>query len=427
MTKRVRTVTVLIVALAMMGLASCDHYNCSSGLNFGASTCAASAPGLGSSTSGGSATAAFAFAVDTGTSSAGTIDGYTLNTSANTFEPTTSYTAPAIPGSDEGAGMVVAQGQFLYAGFGTTEKIYGWTIGSAGTLTAINGSPYPAPFMSTVGLGPGSVSMITNPAGTLLFFANTFQDEIVVYQIGTDGALTPGSTLSVPLTPVNLTTDGLGKYLYVTDATNRHEGSEIAAYVIGTTGSLTAVPGSPFAGAGFSMWQVQGEPTGKFLIGTTGMNLAVNGRDDDHLYVFSIAQSGANAGAITPVGTPVVTQFSPFSIAVQSNASGNLVYSFSLNDTETGFNGIEGYSLSSSGTLTALSGSPFSESANGSWGQFDQSGSFLFAYGAVINESTDVITAQLGPLAVGSGGLLTDPVSSLTLASPGFWVVTDPK
>ncbi|MGA8621850.1 MAG: hypothetical protein WB660_25415 [Candidatus Sulfotelmatobacter sp.] len=427
MTKRVRAVLVLIVALAAMGLANCDHYNCSSGLNFGASTCTASAPGLGSSTSGGSATAAFVFAVDTGTSTAGTIDGYTLNTSANTFGPTPSYTAPAIPGGDLGAGMAVAQSQFLYAGFGSTETIYGWSIGTAGTLTAINGSPYAAPFMSTVGFGPGSVSMITNPAGTLLFFADTFQDEIVVYQIGTDGALTAGSTVSVPLSPVNMTTDGLGKYLYVTQASNGHVGSEVAAYVIGSTGSLTAVPGSPFVGTGFTMWQVQGEPTGKFLIGTTGRNLAVNGADDDHLYVFSIAQSGANAGAITPVGTPVVTQFSPFSIAVQSNASGNLVYSFSLNDTETGFNGIEGYQLSSTGTLTAVTGSPFAESANGSWGQFDQSGSFLFAYGAILNESTDVVTAQLGPLAVGSGGVLTEPISSLTLATPGFWVVTDPK
>ena len=35
MTKRVRASLILIVAVATMGLASCDHYNCASGPNFG--------------------------------------------------------------------------------------------------------------------------------------------------------------------------------------------------------------------------------------------------------------------------------------------------------------------------------------------------------------------------------------------------------
>ena len=50
------------------------------------------------------------------------------------------------------------------------------------------------------------------------------------------------------------------------------------------------------------MWQVQGEPTGKYLIGTTGQSVAVNGIDNDNLYVFGITTSGANAGAITQIG-----------------------------------------------------------------------------------------------------------------------------
>src|SRR5271155_1270377 len=109
MTKRVRADFLLIVALATLGLASCDHYNCSTTLNFGSSTCTnSSISNPGGSGSGGSATAAFAFVVDTGTSTAGTVDGYTLNTTANTFQATPSYTAPAIPPDDFGAGMVVA-------------------------------------------------------------------------------------------------------------------------------------------------------------------------------------------------------------------------------------------------------------------------------------------------------------------------------
>jgi hypothetical protein len=431
MKTRIQASLTLIVALAMMGLASCDHYNCASGPNLGTS-CTPSGSGLSTTGPTGSTTAAFVFAVDTaGSATAGTIDGFTLDTGLVTFAQTTGYTpptdSPSIPLGDAGAGMVVAQGQFLYAGFGLNEKIYGWTIGTGGTLTSLTGSPYAAPFMSRVGLGVGSESIITNPAGTLLFFADTFQDQIYVYQIGTGGALTaPAAPVPVPLAPVNMTTDGLGKYLYVTEASSNHTGTAVAAYAIGSNGSLTAVAGSPFV---FPMWQVVGEPTGKYLIGTTGKNLMVNGSDDFNLYVFSITQTGPSAGAIAPVsGSPFSTgTISPFSIAVQSNTNGNFVYSFSVNDTETGFNGIEGYQLGSTGALTAVSGSPFTGMTNGSWGQFDQSGNFLFAYSEIVDSSNGAVTAQVGPLDVGSGGVLTQPVSPLSLGTPGFWVVTDPK
>jgi hypothetical protein len=176
------------------------------------------------------------------------------------------------------------------------------------------------------------------------------------------------------------------------------------------------------------MWQVNGEPTGQYLIGTSGNSVVQSGVDDDHLYVFSISQSGANAGAIAPVtGSPFATQYSPFGIAVQSNSNGNLVYSFSFNDAASAFNPIEGYAISSTGTLTADTNSPFSGVAEGSWGQFDQSGAFLFVYSSYINESTGDVVTQLGPIDVGTGGALTQPISTLSLATPGFWVVTDPQ
>jgi hypothetical protein len=223
---------------------------------------------------------------------------------------------------------------------------------------------------------------------------------------------------------VNLATDGLGKYLYVTaEGSSVHTGSEIGAYTIGSSGALTAVPGSPF---GFPMWQVQGEPTGKYLIGTSGHSLDVNGSDDDNLYVFSITQTGSSEGALTVVpGSPFATVSSPFSIAAQSDTNGDLVFSFGVNDTLTGFNSPEGYSIGSSGTLTAVSGSPFSNAALGDFGAFDQSGAFLFLYGAIINSGTDVVTYQLSAFDVSSSGL-TQPTTTLTLPTAGVWAVTDP-
>jgi 6-phosphogluconolactonase len=431
MRMRVRASSMLIVAVAMMGLASCDHYNCASGPTLG-SSCTSTGSGLGttgSSGGNGTATAAFVFVADSaGTGTTGTIDGYTLNTSASTFSATPSFIAPLTPQGDAGVGLVVAQKQFLFTGFGSTNTIYGWSIGADGSLTTLNGSPYPAPFMSFVESGFLTTSIVTNPAGTLMFFADIFQDKIYGYQIGTDGTLTAasGSPFSVPFAG-NLATDGLGKYLYVSDSFSNHTGSQIAAYTIGTTGSLTAVPGSPFA---FPMWQVQGEPSGQFLIGTTGNSAApgFSGIDDSHLYVFNITQSGTTAGAIAPVlGSPFVTLNSPLNIAVQSNTGGNLVYTFGIADSDLAFNSIEGYAISSTGALTAVSGSPFTGVSEGSQGAFDQSGDFLFVYGEIFNSGTNAITFQLGALDVASGGVLSQPTSTLTLATGGFFAVTDPQ
>jgi hypothetical protein len=416
-----------IAALTTLGLASCDHYNCPNGLNFGSSTCSnSSITSPGSGGTGGNATAAFVFAVDQGTGTGGTIDGFTLDTTANTFQTTPSFTAPTIPVNNGGVGMVVAQKQFLYAGFGTVGQIFGWTISSTGSLTAIAGSPFPASldFPGTV----GEAAMITNPAGTMLFVSDQLQSQIFVFQIGSGGVLTPatGSPFTIPLgfQPMNLGTDGLGKYLYASNgSSSTHTATEVAAFVIGSSGTLTPVLGSPFA---FPMWLAKGEPTGQFLIGTTGQAAFFGETDDDHLYVFSIAQTGSTAGAITPVsGSPFPTVFSPLSIAVQSNANGNLLYSFSINDTGTGFNAAEGYTISSAGALTADTGSPFSGLTNGSWGQFDQSGAFLFDYGSFLDINTNTVVTQLSPFDVGTGGALTQPITTLTLTTPGFWAVTD--
>jgi 6-phosphogluconolactonase (cycloisomerase 2 family) len=416
MTIKFRVLLILMVGLATLWMSGCNHYTC--GLTFGASTCGTSSPSGISTTTGSGTASAFVFAIDT----AGTIDSYTLNNTAVTFAATASYTPPTVPASDGGRGMVVAQSQFLYAGFGVTNQLFGWAIDSTtGALTSVTGSPYTATFMAAV--PENEQAMITNPAGSLLFIADAAPAEIWVYQIGSDGSLTAatGSPFSTgSLVPGGLAIDGLGKYLYVTQNFSDNTGEEIGAYAIGTTGSLTLVSGSPFL---FPMGQVQGEPTGKYLIGTTGNAQAVSGVDLDQLYVFSIGTTGA----LTQVAT-TTTVNSPFRIAVQPNSTGNLVYSFGLNSDATAFNPPEGYQIdASTGALTAVANSPFSNAAIGDWGQFDQSGANLFLLGSVVTQGTNSVTDNIGALAVGSGGALTEPTTGITFATPGFWAVTDPK
>jgi hypothetical protein len=418
MTKRVRAVLILVVALAMMGLASCDHYNC--GATFGNSSCAASGSGLGSGGTGATS-AAFAYAVD----QAGTMDGYGLNTTAGTFSAISGYIAPTVPLNDPGVGMVIAQKQFVYTVFGLERAIYGWSIdATTGSLTALTGFPLTIPD-GLISVAYNEYHVATNPAGTLLFLSDTGGNQIFVYQVSTAGALTAatGSPFGTTIEPGNVATDGLGKYLYVTEAVSGHAGFEMLAYSIGTSGALAAVPGNPFP---YAMWQVQGDSSGAYLIGTTGSTAFYGVPDDDHLYVFSIVQSGANAGAISQVGTPFSTTYSPFNIAVQPSSGGESVYSFSINDTATGYNPVEGFQLNTtSGGLSTVTGSPFSGVATGHWGQFDQSGTLLFVYSSVVSGSTT--TTQLGVLTVGSGGVLTEAVSPVDLATPGYWAVTDPQ
>jgi 6-phosphogluconolactonase (cycloisomerase 2 family) len=260
--------------------------------------------------------------------------------------------------------------------------------------------------------------MITNPAGTLLFVIDQSAGSVYTYQIAAGGALTlaANSPTYLPFEPENMATDGLGNFLYVTEIGTQTV-PELAAYSINSsTGGLTVVPGSPFSFGTFGMAQVQGEPSGLYLVGTTSTVFG-----DDHLYVFNIAQSGtANAGAVTlasgsPYTTP--TGSSPVAIAVAPNVGGNLVYSFSVDSTGT-YNPIEGYVLSTSGTLSPVSGSPFTALSTGGWGQFDQSGAYLFVY--------DSTTGDLNSYDIGTGGVLTQPITSVPTIS-GYWSITDPN
>jgi hypothetical protein len=415
MTIRVRSGLMLIAALAMLGLASCGHYTC--GASFGSSTCTGGPPSL-SGGGGGSAAAAFVFVANG--SATGSIVGYTLNTNVAppTLASTPNYTAPTTPNNDAGIGMAVAQKQFLYAVFGSTNQVFGWTISSTGTLTPVGSTVFlPVTFVTGATTTFDTRRVATNPAGTLLFIADEFGSQIFVYQIGSGGVLTAvGSPVPVLFSPGNMTTDGLGKYLYVSDSSSgNHTGFQIAAYSIGNSGTLAAVVGSPFFGTNFDMWQLQGEPTGQFMIGTKGLTTSVNGAEDPNLYVFSIGSSGALAA---PILFP--TTNSPFSIATQSNAGGNLVYSFGYNAGATAFNPVEGYALSSSGTLSKVNGSPFTVGAVGSEGQFDQSGSLLFDYGGLLDINT--VVYQVTALDVSSGNL-TVPTGTGTFG--GYWVGTD--
>lgn len=405
MTMKVRGLVVLAVMAATMWLVGCGHYVCKTGL--GATTCSSSGTGGISQGGNGQPTGdAFIYVAD-----AGGIQGLTMNVSASTIvDNCTPSTCPVVPNvSSEWA--VVAQNKFLYVGYPSTGQIYGWTIASDGSLATITGvNPFSAPYM--IGNLAGTQAAITNPAGNLLFVLGPSSDFVYVYTIGTDGTLANagGSPMLVPFEPFNLAIDGMGRYLYVSNVVGGSSTDTIAAYNIGNTGLLSPITGSPFVSPSgtndFSLMQMQGDSSGKYLVGTTSTFADA----DSHLYVLSI---GTN-GAITPAGTPTVTANPPALVAIQPNPGGTLVYSMSTNNLSVGGQ-VEGYTLNTAtGALTAISGSPFG--VTGDWGQFDQSGTYLFV--------RDLFSKDLSVYNVATSPTLTQPVASVGWG-PGAWVPTD--
>lgn len=413
----ISSATIIMIASVLI-MAGCGYqYKC--GVTFGNSTCASSGGGGLGTTGTSSGNAVFAYNIVF----AGSVNGTGLSSSAG-FQTISGFSAPAVPTNDESAEIVVVPKKFVYAAFPASQQLFAWSINSDGSLSAVSGSPFTLSGLGSMILnttGVNFTSMAVNPAGTLLFLGYSSFAEIDVYQIGSTGTLTqvPGAPFSTgTLQPYNLSFDGLGKYLYVTTGPEGL-GQQVAAYSIGSSGTLTTVQGSPFA---FNMWQLQGDPSGKFMIGISGRSNALNGlTDDTNLYTFSIQQSGANAGALTQVsGSPFTTLFAPVNLAVQPvSSNGSFVYSFSVSTLEP--NPIEGYQLdTNSGALTAMSNSPFSNIGTAPWGQFDQSGAYLFIFASTSTSSS------LGALNVASGtGVLTEPIGPATLDPSTYFAITD--
>jgi 6-phosphogluconolactonase (cycloisomerase 2 family) len=209
---------------------------------------------------------------------------------------------------------------------------------------------------STTGdLTPGSATTASgadlrvatiDPSGKFLYATDLTGGRAFGYQIDpSSGSLTAiaGSpfTVASTLQPSIPVIDSTGHFLYVSLLTG------IAAFAInGSTGSLTPVPGSPFSTASQPIYLAT-DPVGNFLYACTVTNGTIEG--------FAIDPT---TGVLPSVGPPVdTTQFTSNIIVDPSGKfvyvsieSGSSIYGFSLNPV--------------SGALSPLAGSPFASVAN---------------------------------------------------------------
>jgi 6-phosphogluconolactonase len=97
------------------------------------------------------------------------------------------------------------------------------------------------------GANPSGIAI--DPSGSFLYVANTTDNSISEYSMGSTGVLTelqqssPLGQSSQYSGPVSLLVDNSGKFLYVANSGT----SNLSAYAIGSDGSLTILSTSPFA------------------------------------------------------------------------------------------------------------------------------------------------------------------------------------
>jgi DNA-binding beta-propeller fold protein YncE len=165
----------------------------------------------------------------------------------------------------------------------------------------------------------------------------------------------------------------------------------------------------------FNMWQVAGEPSGKFMVGTTGeTGLAPGGLLDKNIYVFNINQASGVLSLAT--GSPMPTTNGPTRVIVHPN--GKFVYDFSL-VLLSGFDGpLEGFQLdTTTGALTTINGSPFATTTTPYGGFFDQSGLYLF-----VHSSGNIGVFNMD----GTTGVATETFGTFGGVGDRVWSVTDP-
>jgi 6-phosphogluconolactonase len=203
----------------------------------------------------------------------------------------------------------------------------------------------------------GPVDIASDPGGYRLYVANSGSHDLDAYFIYRN----TGNLYQVPGSPFPLTGLGnrvvvhsSGHFVYAT-STNSSSSTDISAFAVQSNGSLTPVPGSPFAEGSGTTGALAMHPSGKYLYAAVGLPGNVGA-----VAVYAINQVN---GALTPIGSPFpvpayagCTQFCNAEPGdLQVDASGNYLYG-----VQSPQDSIAGFRIDpTTGTLTDLPGSPY--------------------------------------------------------------------
>jgi len=295
-----------------------------------------------------------------------------------------------VAGAQIPGGIVATSNNFLYVteAEGSGGVVYAYEVNtSTGDLTPVMGSPF------NTGVAQPAQGMAVDPAGKFLYISEPNTNQVAGFVIGANGALTAiaGSPFDTNDTrPTATTVDASGHYLYVSNQDST-QGTVSAFSIDSSTGGLTPIAGSPFAtAAGGGPSQLSADPTGKYLYIPLSGGTAV--------FAFSIDSTGA----LSPIaGSPFAVGSQPNSVTI--DPTGKFLYSADFKGNDVSVLSID----AATGTLTPISGSPVAVANNPFQVSMNSSGTLLFVGLAnALNIATYTIasTGMLTPVAPLSGG-----------------------
>ena len=257
-----------------------------------------------------------------------------------------------------------------------------------GSLSLVPGSPF-----ATGGTATGSgISLDCTPNGNFLIAANGGSNNITVFSIGANGALTP--VAGSPFAAGGFTPDGIkvvpnGQFLSVALV----DSDTIAMFSIAANGALTPAPGSPvFSPAAGGVAGVEINCASTFLYATQANFGATN------VDVFSIGPTGALT-LVQTSNNPGVGDNS--NVGVLSPNDQFLSVSNQFSDSVTVFN------VAANGTLSLVAGSPFGGTGGAPCGiATNAAGTFLFTANQNSSSVTSFSIAVSGALTL-VGNFLT--------------------
>jgi DNA-binding beta-propeller fold protein YncE len=281
--------------------------------------------------------------------------------------------------------MVTPNNRFVFATNAPDNTVSGFSIdASTGLLTLVPGSPF-----STGGNACQGMGLAASPDSHSLFAMNTCSQDVTVFQIGANGALTAvGTRASTDGEGEDIKVTGDGKFVAVA-LSGFQRGT--AMFSIAADGSLTAVPGSPFVGSFGFPGSVEANCKGDqifilndgapssvdtFHVGADGslalqssftIPLPASAGGEVSMYlnpdgkllfvgdVFSFASSFhvAEDGSLTPESSFVASTGTLFMGHVVTDPAGKFLYGSGL------FNNLAAYSVDNNGVLALLPASPF--------------------------------------------------------------------
>jgi len=327
--------------------------------------------------------------------------------------------------------VVVGNGTYVYvvnAGDGTISQ---FAVAADATLTPLSPATVTNPGMHTLGVAGGAATV--DPLGRYLYVANTADDNIAQFSIGSGGQLTPlvPATVATAVAPVSVVTSlvvssGSQSYYVLNSGAVGTTGS-VVQYTQGADGTLTPADSTPVAAG-------------------TNPSVFATGEFDTFAYVFSncdgtqclgsIRQFSVDTtGALTDTGNVVTTGTHTLGVAIAfgsavDGSSGYVLTNAMGVDTES--SSLSSYQIGNSGVLVATN--PQSQNTQGkavAMAQIVQSDTLFVLTsnsGAVANTS-----ATGGSLTIFAGlnGGAPTLLGTTAIAAPyptavGVWVLLPP-